>query len=122
MSTICKLDPTVRVARRRRAQAVREFGIMSLTLRDMRDRMEARVIAKRLNVVRTASGIPGWIKDKMFKKIIARHQPGDIDFNRVVLGMNRGRVSASGAPVEAPAAGPAPKRGLWQKVKGLFGR
>lgn len=130
MSTICKLNPSIRVARTRRKNVIRQFLELSLRAVTLVDRADAADIAKRCSDVRRASGFMSWWKDRRFGVILARRGIPHRGAQPLLAGTGKryGGLNASGAIIDDPAAmlpnrGPEQKpRGLWAKVKSLFGR
>jgi len=70
MSTICKIDPTVRKARAERRGVVRAFERGANNLTDTEQRLQAAVAYKRLNKIRKNPRLTDEQKSDRFDRVM----------------------------------------------------
>lgn len=75
MSTICKLDPNVRIARMRRGTASLEVANLARRHpRGTREHLALKALHVLLEDVRRRPWLTGWQKDEAFKRIMNRNR------------------------------------------------
>lgn len=68
MSTVCKIDRGVRLARFRRREAIAALTAMRSRPGDIG--IVSGILAQRLDGIRRDSTVPGWLKYERFKRIL----------------------------------------------------
>ncbi len=72
MSTIAKIDPNVREARKRRRYVVHEVNRAAAQAPTAEAHFALQRLAKALNRIRMNTTLPGWVKEEAFKIILQR--------------------------------------------------
>lgn len=116
MSTITLLDPTVRIQRRRRRDAIRDLRTQAYASTGA-TQIQLRGVLAKLETVRKTPCWPGWFKEREFFRIVGRFYA---NVHKFAERAEERRVAAELA--RHKAADEPWYRKLAKKAKAMFGR